>query len=543
MSAITNSTGFYVTGADDGAKHEKRHGYADEKEQLWKQYDSEKVENVIEISDTKKSDDTKNLAYKKAYEQGMKTEDEWAEANAKRSKKRQNANYEEYVTNTGKSVDKGLSKLSSGKNERKRQLAHMQKAAIKANGGLAINGTLYYIGSVEDYQRVLDESGSDGLARYREFERDTLKTFHDSDVYQTLHGKTEIRAEIHTAENGAQHLQTSEVLGKTNKRGVYAMSPVALKEDALLNYYIDREGSVDAGRKAYETDLTFEYMLAESTAEVRSKLNNNYVYSNDDVRTLYANNVAVIEKNRNALFANGRFDKMARKGDYVRRLFRRVENDELERIAIEKAKEHGVSWKRDYGTSDGVNRSKAEYIGDRKLQERSNVLDVQERTLRERETSVIEKEAKVAEREKNVISKEKANDDEREILIRHKRSLNARETSLDARKASLDEREVSLDERAQEIKDNAEAERNRLQRIHDGLINHTDIINKSKSRVDFLKNRMTDIFQKMPIPESVRRDLIAYMNGADKTVMTDSTLKTTRPNAQKIAELHDDLEF
>ncbi|QSO30530.1 hypothetical protein JZP79_13555 (plasmid) [Enterococcus faecalis] len=54
---------------------------------------------------------------------------------------------------------------------------------------------------------------------------------------------------------------------------------------------------------------------------------------------------------------------------------------------------------------------------------------------------------------------------------------------------------------------------------------------------------MTDIFMKMPLPEASKRDLVAYLNGADKTVMTDSTLKTTRPSSQKIAELHDDLEF
>lgn len=87
------------------------------------------------------------------------------------------------------------------------------------------------------------------------------------------------------------------------------------------------------------------------------------------------------------------------------------------------------------------------------------------------------------------------------------------------------------------------AERNKVQRLHDDLIKRTDIINKTKSRVDFLKNRMTDIFMKMPLPESSKKDLIAYMNGAEKTVMTDSVLKTTRPNTQKIAELHDDLEF
>lgn len=185
-------------------------------------------------------------------------------------------------------------------------------------------------------------------------------------------------------------------------------------------------------------------------------------------------------------------------------------------------------------------------LSDQKNKKRSDVLDVQERTLREREASLIEKENKVAEREKRVSFKEKANDDERDILIRHKRSLNARETSLDARESDLNEKEQSLAERMQEIETKALEDaiaRNRVQGLHDDLINRTDIVNKAKYRVDFLKNRMTDIFMKMPLPESSKKDLIAYLNGAEKTVMTDSTLKTTRLSNQKIAELHDDLEF
>lgn len=120
------------------------------------------------------------------------------------------------------------------------------------------------------------------------------------------------------------------------------------------------------------------------------------------------------------------------------------------------------------------------------LQKRTDILDVQELALCKRETLFIK-------RENSVSSKEKSNDDERDILIRHKSSLNARESSLD--------------ERAQEIENSAEAERNRLQRIHDDLINRTDIINKAKSHVDFLKNRMTEIFMKMPLNESMKKRL------------------------------------
>ena len=543
MGAITNTSGFYVTGNDDGKKHEERH----KDEQAWKMYD-ENIENVIELSDTQKEDDTRDLAFRKAYSLGMKDESEWAEANAKRSKKRQNKDYQEYVEKTATGVQKGLDGLTKSKDSRKRQQAHMQKSSIAANGGLAISGTLYYLSNVSDYEKVLAEKGEDGLKQYREFERDTLKTFRESALYKKLHGETEVRAEIHTGEMGAQHLQMSEVLGETNSRGVFKISPVSIKESALLDLYADKYG--DKARDMYERDIALELVVTTSVNRLKHE-RDEFLVADDGVRSRvlskYGNE---IEAQRAILFDKKDFNKNKSKGDLVKRLFRRIENAELERIATEKAKEHGVSWKREWGVSDGVNRTKEQYVNDMKLsekesdlQKRTDILDVQEQALRKRETLVIEKEAKVAEREKNVMSEEKANDDERDNLIHHKKSLNARETSLNVRESSLDEREQSLDERAQEIENNAEAERNRLQRIHDDLIKHTDIINKTKTRVDFLKNRMTEIFMKMPLNESMRKDLIAYMNGADKTVMTDSTLKTTRPNAQKISELHDDLEF
>lgn len=152
-------------------------------------------------------------------------------------------------------------------------------------------------------------------------------------------------------------------------------------------------------------------------------------------------------------------------------------------------------------------------------------------------------EKQLSKRETAVVEKENEIEQERTVLSYRKKNLDARETSLNARESDLNEKYDSLSEREKEIEENAIVERNRLQRIHDDLIKYADIINKTKTRVDFLKKRMTDIFMKMPLPESSKKDLISYMNGADKTVMTDSVLKTTRPSSQKIAELHDDLEF
>lgn len=560
MGAITNSTGYYVTGNDDGEKHEKRHGYEDEKEQLWKSYDDENVENVIEVSATQKSDDTKKLAFEKAYEQGMKTEEEWAEANRKRSKKRQDSDYSEYVTKTADGVQRGLTKLTKSKDARKRQLGHMQKAAIEYNGGLAINGTLYYLSNVSDYEKVLADKGEDGLKQYREFERDTLKTFHDSDLYKMFHGETEVRAEIHTGENGAQHLQTSEVLGETNGRGAYRMSPVAIREKALLNYYEQREGSSEAGRMAYERDIALEVFSAKQTEKSREK-SGRFLVAPDSVKETISNKYGeAVEAQRKSLFEAKNFDKNPQKGDYVRRLFRRVENSELERIALEKAKEHDVSWKREWGVSDGVNRTKEQYINDMKLsekesdvQKRNDFLDVRERTLSEREStvddrekSVAERESSVSERENKLSEKEKAVENENYALIYRSKKLDKREKALNDRESDLEEKADELDFQQEKLLNHEFAVSNRKKEIDEKeelLKKEKTELRKKSRRIDIVKNRMSDIVTKSKMPQNLKRALLGYMNGSEKDDLVDIASSSVRPTTQQIVEIQDDLEF
>lgn len=57
--------------------------------------------------------------------------------------------------------------------------------------------------SLKHNQKELFENTEDGLKQYREFERDTLKTFRESALYKKMYGETEVRAEIHTGEMGA----------------------------------------------------------------------------------------------------------------------------------------------------------------------------------------------------------------------------------------------------------------------------------------------------------------------------------------------------
>lgn len=553
MGAITNTSGFYVTGNDDGKKHEERH----KDEQAWKMYD-ENIENVIELSDTQKEDDTRDLAFRKAYSLGMKDESEWAEANAKRSKKRQNKDYQEYVEKTATGVQKGLDGLTKSKDSRKRQQAHMQKSSIAANGGLAISGTLYYLSNVSDYEKVLAEKGEEGLKQYREFERDTLKTFRDSPLYKKLHGETEVRAEIHTGEMGAQHLQMSEVLGETNSRGVFKISPVSVKESVLLDLYADKYG--DKAREMYERDIALESVVKNSIDKLRDK-KDEFVVASDSVRaSVLAKNPDAVEAERKNLFEKKNFNKNKRKGDLVKRLFRQTENAELERIALEKAKEHGVEWRREWGVSDGVNRTKEQYVNDMKLsekesdvQKRNDFLDVRERTLSERETKVAERENIVDDREKSVSERENKLSDRQTEMEKEKSVLSYRSGKLDEREKALDARESDLTEQSDELDFQQEKllnhefavnmRKKQVDEKEEHLQKEKEELRKKSRRVSSVKKSLTDIVMKSKMPVNLKRVLLGYMNGSEKDDLVDIASSSVRPTTQQIVEIQDDLEF
>lgn len=367
MGAITNSNGFYTTGKDDGKNHIKRHNYENGNEQTFRKYDDENIGQVLELSKTTIEDDTRNLAYKKAYELGMKTESEWAIANAKRSSKRQDADYSEYVAKTASSLVNQLKKASSAKTDdnSKSNKFIQQLNAIKSNGGLAIYGSLYYLSNAEDYEAILEEKGEDALKLYREFERDTLKTFYESPKYRAFHGETEIRAEIHTAEGGSQHLQTSDLMGEVNSRNTFRISPIAIKERKLKQWYRDNYGE-DAGEMRYYADIHLEAVTKNENQEKRGAESAKFEIKADRDFFEESDQRASDFMFDEYAFSGMSFDKSPLKGDLVNRLFRRHENYALELIAYDKAKEYGVEWSREYGRSDGVYRSKEAYQAKRK---------------------------------------------------------------------------------------------------------------------------------------------------------------------------------
>lgn len=362
--AITNSESFTVTGNDDGKEHLRRHE-RDVDYRKWKKYDDFE-EGVIQLFGDSRH--TREQALEIAQKQGLLSESEWQAKNDKKKPSRRQANYKEYLESTSASLVKQLGKNASAKNG-KGQQAKQQIIAINYNQGLAIHGALYYLGDVDNYKSKSDLE----IKRYREFEVDTFKEFFNSDVYQALHKDTQVRVEIHTDEAGAIHLQTSDVYFKSNSRGRVQTAKNTMREKALKNYLGDDVFDRLLSREKHITTVEKEKDRCLTTDEVKRLKSPDF----DELK--------VSDRER---------------GMFVNQLFRRLENEKLEEIALIKAKEYGVVWEREYNVSDGQYLSKETY---KQVQE---VKRIEGLKTAFRENSLKFKEGELARKEKGLNDKE-----------------------------------------------------------------------------------------------------------------------------------------
>lgn len=189
---------------------------------------------IIELTDTKISDKSQNLALKKAIDQGVKTKNEWKKYNEKLAPSRQKESYEAYVTSLSNNYTKNIKRqLDSGKlNHVKKDKGYQSLKAIERNHGLAVEGSLYYLGNVDAYE---GKSYSD-LKKYRDWQTHALTEFYYSNTFQTLNPGV-FRAEIHNDERGDKHLQTQGTNYHKNSRGRVEMATGACQKEALIKLY------------------------------------------------------------------------------------------------------------------------------------------------------------------------------------------------------------------------------------------------------------------------------------------------------------------
>lgn len=306
-------------------------------------------QEVIVLSNTNLKDKSQDLALQKAIEQGVKTEDEWKEYNSKLMPSRQKESYQEYIKSLSNNYTKNIQRqLDKGTLTTARKDKNYQSLkAIDRNGGLAVEGDLYYLGNVDDYKNKSD----DELKKYREFQVKTLERFYYSDIFKKLN-KGCFRGEIHQDEKGATHLQTQKTNYHMNSRGRVEMATGACQKEALIELY----GSEEELNK--RLDLLQKAHDANDDNKKKGVFRTDAIYWDD---------------NNQKLIGHVKPTTKGKRRMRIPELYRMEQMHELGRIARETAKQYNIDYKVDRKyTTDGVHKTAAGYASEQKSKEKAD---------------------------------------------------------------------------------------------------------------------------------------------------------------------------
>ncbi|MDY5629011.1 MAG: hypothetical protein SPF33_05310, partial [Limosilactobacillus coleohominis] len=168
MASVTMENSYKSTAKDMGESHVAAHS----KQKKYKQADEPDIET---LTGNNVSDSFLDLARQMAQKQGVLNEEEWEKYNRHLRKDRRKDSYEEYLYTLSRNLVHGKERKRDSKKSTKAQREKISEelAAIDENGGIPIDGSLFYVSNTEKY----DELKPDELKKYRQFERETLKRF------------------------------------------------------------------------------------------------------------------------------------------------------------------------------------------------------------------------------------------------------------------------------------------------------------------------------------------------------------------------------
>lgn len=193
---------------------------------------------VEELTDTSINDIGYNLALKKAHELGVKSPEEWKEYNEGLRPSRRKDSYEEYLLGLSSNFIKGKERALDKKllSSEKRRNIRTELTYIKQNHNLPVYGTLYYLGSVKDY----DNKTPNQIDAIRKAKAETLREFFNSQRFKELHPGL-FRAELHFDERGDLHAQSQELFVNVDKRGRVSFSQRAVLKKLLTARFGEKE--------------------------------------------------------------------------------------------------------------------------------------------------------------------------------------------------------------------------------------------------------------------------------------------------------------
>lgn len=357
MASVTLENSYQSTNMDMGDSHEKAHG----KQHKYLQKDEPLIET---LTDNKSEDLSTDLAIKMAVEQGVKNEDDWEIYNSKLRKDRRKDSYQEYLeTIAGNLIKNKRRKLDDKKHplsKQKREKIAQELASIDRNGGIPIDGSLYYVSNTMKY----DEMKPAELKKYREFERATLTEFYNSKMFKELNPQN-IRSEIHFDENGAIHLQTQNVWFHKDKRGRMTYAKRAEIKQILVKKY----GS-EQRLNNYLDVLSYSHDLFDKKKGSKERIGSPTVASKFwYFRSKIGENVGVAKETKVDDEGNEYPFKytQAERTTRIEELWRMEQQKTLAEIAEQKAKEMGINWKLDtVYTTDGIHRNGSNYVEHKK---------------------------------------------------------------------------------------------------------------------------------------------------------------------------------
>ena len=342
---------FVSTNKDMGENHINAH----QNQHAFLQQGEHEIETLTDNSATDKSTD---LALKMAQNAGVRTPEEWLKYNSRLRKSRRKKSYVDYVLSTTANFTKAKQRaLDNSKNPKstRTRIAQELHATIE-NFGIPIDGSLYYISNVDEYEKRNKQE----LQKYRKFEAATFRNFFSSLTFKSLNPQC-LRAEIHFDENGAMHLQTQNVWFHMDKRGRVSYAKRAMIKRTLAKWY--------GGEEKLQTRLD---VLSEFDNSTEKKVGNKRADAKfyDYISKWPEGRVDDAEK---GVKSNGKkFKYKHSKAERATRLVElwRIElMHELGRIATQTAQEMGIAYQvSDKYETDGIHRTAVDYVKNRKDQ-------------------------------------------------------------------------------------------------------------------------------------------------------------------------------
>lgn len=238
MATVTIENSWESNDADMGESHTEIH----KNQHNWLQENEPLYETII--GDTTKSGH--ELALEMAQKIGVKKPEEWKLYNAGLRKARRKKSYSDYVASLAGNFIKGKERTLNNENlpVSKHQKIERELKAIRRNKDIPSYSSLFYVGSVEDYEGKTAEQ----IKKLRKAKADVLRMYFKSKQFKQFHPQM-YRLEIHYDERGELHGQGQETFYNQRKSGRVEVSQRAVLKKQLVEHF----GSEDEFNRRLKT--------------------------------------------------------------------------------------------------------------------------------------------------------------------------------------------------------------------------------------------------------------------------------------------------